>query len=358
MGWLVDRFGPRAVMRVGMVIFGLGLIYFSTIDSLFELYVAVFVMALGSSLGGFLPITTSVVNWFRRRRSTALAVSGAGFAVGGLLVPVTVLSIETLGWRETAFGSGVIVLTLGNLLVSIIRSRPEDYGLTVDGLPEVPAATRAAPESKFTAAQAMRTRAFWCIALGQSFSLLVTAAVLVHVLAHLNEDVGMSLGTASLIVTVMTGTQLVCQLAGGVIGDRFDKRAVAAVSMAMHTVAILILAYATALAPIVAFAVINGAAMGVRGPLLQALRADYFGRGSFGTIMGVSNAISMAGNIGGPMFAGLMADRTGDYTAGFTILALLSGVGALFFLLATPPVPPASEADGNGAGATVRATAT
>ena len=40
-GWLTDRFGPRALMRVGMVVFGLGFILFSRIGSPVEFFVAV-----------------------------------------------------------------------------------------------------------------------------------------------------------------------------------------------------------------------------------------------------------------------------------------------------------------------------
>jgi MFS family permease len=56
-------------------------------------------------------------------------------------------------------------------------------------------------------------------------------------------------------------------------------------------------------------------------------------------IIGLSAIILLIGQIGGPILAGLFADWTGDYRMGFTILASLSGVGSLFFLMAKPPVP-------------------
>ena len=33
-GWLVDKYGPRVILRIGIVIFGLGFILFSRIDSI------------------------------------------------------------------------------------------------------------------------------------------------------------------------------------------------------------------------------------------------------------------------------------------------------------------------------------
>jgi cyanate permease len=48
----------------------------------------------------------------------------------------------------------------------------------------------------------------------------------------------------------------------------------------------------------------------------------------------------MFGMVGGPLLAGVLADVTGSYSAGFTVLALLSGAGMLFFALASPPKAP------------------
>jgi MFS transporter, OFA family, oxalate/formate antiporter len=73
---------------------------------------------------------------------------------------------------------------------------------------------------------------------------------------------------------------------------------------------------------------------------MGALRADYFGSTAFGQIMGVSSLILMFGMVGGPLLAGVLADATGNYRIGFTVLALLAGAGMLFFALASPPPDP------------------
>ena len=97
---------------------------------------------------------------------------------------------------------------------------------------------------------------------------------------------------------------------------------------------------------IVAYAILHGTAWGLRGPLLQAIRADYFGRSSIGMILGLSFMIVMIGQVGGPMIAGILADLTGNYRLGFTVLALLAGIGSLFFLFARKPERPARAAPG------------
>src|SRR5690606_18221346 len=114
------------------------------------------------------------------------------------------------------------------------------------------------------------------------------------------------------------GAQIGGVLLGMAIGDRYDKRRLSALSMLGHGVGLLLLTYATGPVMLVGFALLHGTAWGLRGPLMQAIRADYFGRRAIGMIMGMSSLIIAIGQIGGPMIAGIFADLTGDYQAGYT----------------------------------------
>jgi MFS family permease len=153
----------------------------------------------------------------------------------------------------------------------------------------------------------------------------------------MKEGLGYTVAEAALVITLMTVSQVGGVMVGWAIGDRFEKRLIAAFCMLMHASGMLMLTYAVNPAMLVAFAVLHGSAWGLRGPFMQALRADYFGRRSIGMILGLSSMIVVIGQIGGPMIAGVLADLTGNYRAGFTVLAVLAGVGSLFFVLARPP---------------------
>jgi sugar phosphate permease len=346
-GWLTDRFGPRALIRVGMAIFAVGFMLFSQIDSPLGFFVTFFMMAVGSSLGGYLPIGTAVVAWFRRRRALALSLTSMGMAVGGLLTPVLVFGLTRLGWRWTAFLSGVLILAAGIPLAQVVRHRPEAYGMTPDGDPPAVAPPgAAAPRARatsidFTPREAIRAPSFWYISLGHGSALLVVSAVMVHLAIHVTERLGFSLQQAAFVVGLLTVMQMVGQLSGGWIGDRVSKRAICAVCMVGHAVALLLLAFAHAFWMVLAFGVLHGLAWGMRGPLMSALRADYFGSAAFGTITGISSMVVMLGMMAGPLVAGILADRTGSYVLGFSILASLAGVGSMFFVLARRPAPPA-----------------
>ncbi|HEX6212019.1 MAG TPA: MFS transporter, partial [Methylomirabilota bacterium] len=132
-GWLTDRFGPRVLIRIGMLIFGVGFMLFSRIEGPVAFFLTFFMMALGSSLGGYLPVGVAIVAWFRRRRALALSISASGMAVGGLFTPLVVLAASRFGWRWTAFASGLLLIVVGPPLAQVMRRRPEAYGWTPDG---------------------------------------------------------------------------------------------------------------------------------------------------------------------------------------------------------------------------------
>lgn len=346
MGWMVDRFGSQGIIRAGIVTFGIGFMLLSQIDTLLGFYAAYFVIALGSSLCGNFAISVTIIQWFEKRRARALSAVQFGSALGGMLVFIIAWSLQHYGWRATAFTSGAIAILLGWPLARIIRSRPEELGETIDGLPPgaantTPATTTdkiaLAPQREFTTREALRTSAFWLISLGHGFALLVVMAVLVHAITHIKEGLGYSIAEASFVITLVTTGQLGGVLLGWFIGDRFDKRLVCAACMLMHAGGMLLLTYATGPVMLASFAILHGVAWGLRGPFMQAIRADYFGRKSIGMIIGLSSLIIVIGQIGGPMIAGAMADLTGNYRAGFTLLAVLAGLGSLFFLMAKRP---------------------
>jgi len=351
LGYLLDRFGPQGMIRLGIGIFAMGFIGLSQIDSLGGFYVCAVLLAIGASLGGYFPLTVALIQWFERYRARALSLVSLGLALGGLLVPLVAWSMHHFGWRNTAMGSGVIALLVGLPLASVIRRRPQDHGETVDGLPPAPAVS--AGESldggsirpEFTASQALRTRAFWLLAVGHAMALLVVTAVNVHGITHMKEGLGYTVPQAALAIMLMTVGQLAGVGLGLLLGDKYEKRYVAALCMLGHAAGLLLLAYASSPLEVAAFALLHGTAWGLRGPFMQAIRADYFGRNAIGIILGLSAAVTALGQMGGPMVAGILADLTGNYRSGFTVLAMAAACGSVLFLLARPPALPATVAE-------------
>ena len=308
--------------------------------------------AFGMALAGFLTITSALVPWFERKRARALSIQTMGFALGGFAGPVLVLGFDRFGWRASLVGAGAI-LTVAIFFASIIISRTRaETGEPVDGIPadrlnDEPRA-EGVSDDHFTARRAMRTRSFWMISLGHGSALIVVSATIAHIALYLTEDRGYTAQRAALIAGLIPIFQLLGTALGGYLGDRVNKRLIVAVAMCAHAVGLLVMTWIGGPAAIGVFVVLHGLAWGARGPLMQAIRADYFGATYFAQIMGWSAIIVTLGTVAGPLLAGMLADATGDYQLGFTIIAFLALFGNVFWFLATPPKP----LDGSGAATT------
>jgi MFS family permease len=353
-GWMIDRYGPRPVMRVGALMFGLGFIALGQIHSLWQFYVALAVIAIGSSLGGFLTIHTAIAHWFNRKRARAMSIGSAGFALGALVAPLVAWSMVEYGWRTTAVLSGMLILAIGIPGAQFFKRSPEHYGMLPDGdTPEQSSApgalhvddashrpTTVGEATDFTVREAMRDRSFWLIAIGHSTALLVTATVPVHLVPFLVDQNGWSLAATSFVFPAIMVMQISGQFIGGVLGDLYSKRFVASVAMFGHGGAFIILAFSSSVPAVVTAIVLHGLAWGSRGPLMMAIRADYFGRRNLGVIAGWSNGITITGSVIGPLYAGIMFDWQGDYNVAFWTLGVATLVSTVFFIAARKPPPP------------------
>ena len=138
-----------------------------------------------------------------------MATSMTGIHLGGFLVPLLALSIESQGFRITMFEIGVFLMVIVIPVSMVIRNKPEDYGMRPDGDPP---RTRKAPHSEqimprnesdeepdFTARQALRTPAFWILTIVHMSSTMSIVALGVHLVPKLT-DMGFTLTGASVVV--------------------------------------------------------------------------------------------------------------------------------------------------------------
>lgn len=350
-GWMTDRYGPRLVLRLGAVVMAAGFLAFSFISTITGFYLSYLLVAVGSSLAGFLTITVAVVHWFERKRSRAIAVSSMGFAIGGTLAFGIGVVMDHIGWRQTARLAALVALIVILVLSRHFHRRPADLGLLPDGDEPEPepepgsgsgAGATPAPNVAvhFTAGEAMRTRAFWFISLGHASALLVVGASMAHLALFLQDETPLGRLHTSVVVGALPAMMGVGQLIGGYLGDSYDKRILITVAMAGHGSGLLVLSVARTVPMIWLFVLLHGLAWGVRGPLQQAMRADYFGSTDFGKIMGFSSLIIMMGMMIGPITAGVIADLTGSFRLGFAVLGVAAGLGGFWFWFAKPPSPP------------------
>ncbi len=340
-GWMADRYGPRLVISIGMLMHGIGLLCLTLVETLSVYFLAVVIISVGISLGGYQTLMVSIVNWFQRHRTKAIALTQLGHSLGGLSVPMLAYGLENFGWRSIALASGLAAIFLGLPLVQYIRHRPEEKGEVVDGnikgehyndRVEINNGILSVSWQK-----ALRTRTFWFISTGHAIALLSVSTVLVHLIPHLTNILGMGLTEAGLVFSTVSMSQILGLSCGGYLGDRFSKRIICFYCMIFHGSGMLVLAFFDTYPMVLMFSVLHGIAWGIRGPQMVAIRADYFGTKSFGKIFGISSLVVMFGTIIGPIICGLVVDYYGIYRNAFISIGLISYIGAFLFYFARKP---------------------
>lgn len=356
-GYLIDRYGPRAVLLGAVLLLGfttMAIGWWITPLSFYVLFgIGRVIFAAPVQIG----TGTVVSQWFVRRRGRANGILGSSHSVGmGLMPFFAQILINTVGWREAWFwlGISVWVIALAPLLLLMI-SKPEDVGMLPDGDGDVgePESSsgdtgqeRASVEIEgWTLGGAMRTPTLWAIGLTGGLLFFVHASVNIHQAAFL-RDQGINATVAAAALTSLAAGSAIGAIFWGVVAEKFPvKFAYAAVALFMGVVALLFLAVDNTL---LAFVVATLFGFGLGGLLVvpSVIVADYFGRRSLGAVRGFVEPWVGGGQAAGALGAGLIYDITGDYRAVFPMLTAFAILAAAVILFTpSPGKPPAPVAD-------------
>lgn len=363
-GRLADRYGPRVLVTAGLIVVGCSLLVLSNVDTstLWQFFAAYIVGRAISNpfLIGVVPRTANV-NFFRRRRNITLAISGMSRPVGGAInIQVISLIAVTQSWRAAYGYVGLFLLALSIPVFVIMRRSPEQIGMLPDGDRPTAAQARAGsgsrggrapatptPEFSWTVREAMRTRAYWCIA-GTAILAVIASAGLGYVLVpYLVSESGPALSKPQAVGVGSLGAVLaMTTLAWGFLADKLGPRYCMVLTIAGAVLSgVFLMVGVNSVWTAYLFAVLWGFFSNTVGTLEHMLLAQYYGRGSFGAILGSLGPLQTTALGVAPVFGSYLFTFTGDYNIVFTVLmAMYAGAGALIFLAKAPRLPPRAEA--------------
>jgi MFS family permease len=265
LGWMVDRLGSQLVLRAGVILFGIGFMLLSRTGDAGDVLCRVRRARPGRQ-------HVQQHRGERRHNPVVSEAAGAARCPHPSSAPrwAACSCLRSRGSSRLTAGvsprsaPGVILIVCGWPLATMVRSRPEDVGQRIDGLPPdtdtagagliptpipvdgaAPAPHAAPAQVEYTAREALRTASFWLLSLGHACSLFVVSAINVHAIVHIKEGLGYSLALASLYITIATAGQFVGVVCGWVIPERIEKRKVTAFTMLLHATGMLMLTYAT-----------------------------------------------------------------------------------------------------------------
>ena len=345
-GFAADRYGARRLLFLGSILSGIGSILLGYVNSLWSFYLFFIFLSIGSSLLFPVPGWTAVANWFVREGGMAMGILSASIGVGGVLIYVVNWFIGLYGWRDTFIIIGIGMWVIGIPLSLIVRSRPEPYGLFPDGErpsqspPSNPKRTMVGDQPRdaegFNVSQAMKTRAFWLIALIMIISSASVHAVMVHVMPHL-ISLEFSREMASLVASLFVLVSVAGRFGLGWLTNRMNNRYLLAVGLFMQASGLLLLGGAQTLWHAILFIILFGPGYGGIITIRLTLQVEYFGRRAFGTIQGIMMALVIIGTMSGPLLAGMYYDLYGSYRLVWYIMAAMVLASIPLALKAKPP---------------------
>jgi MFS family permease len=348
-GRMMDRFGPRAVMELGVALMAGGLLLAPLTTQPWHLYLTIGVLVgAGSICLGYSGQSLFLPNWFNRRRGLAIGLAFAGVGLGSMtLLPWVQHMIEQTGWRTACTAMGVVVLVVLAPINLLLRKRPEDLGLQPDG-DAAPTASSAKPISNvvdpvwagtdWTLRRALGTARFWWVATGYFGGLYIWYAVQVHQTKYL-LDIGFSPAVAVWALGLVSLLGIPGQILLGHVSDRIGREWIWSAScfgFAICFAALIALKFYPTLLLVWLMVLAQGALGYGLTSIMGAVVVEIFQGKHYGSIFGTVMLAALAGGAAGPWVTGFLHDLSGSYTLAFIIGLAVSGFSAFAIWMASP----------------------
>ena len=332
MGRINDRIGPRKLLGLAGVVFGLGHLSLYQMESVWQLYLLYGVL-VGVGFGAHdVGTLSTVARWYVKDRGAMTGLVKAGAGIGQLLFPLGVaVLVATYGWRAASLTIGIVALVGIVVAAQVLRRDPAEVGMQPLGAQDVNEPGRAQSEAGLGLSAALSTSQFWILALSKFADLFCLVTVTVHIVP-ICIDQGLSPATAAQVLSTIGGASILGRILFGGSFDRFGAKRSLSLCFAVLLGSVLWLQVADVAWMLFVFALGYGAAHGGFFTLLSPSVAEYFGTRAHGVIFG---AIFFGGSVGGtlgPLVAGRLFDISGSYDSAFLVLTGFSLFGLILAL--------------------------
>lgn len=339
-GRLNDTYGPRKLLSIASIFFGVGVMLMSQVYELWQLYLFYgIIFGIGLSAVDVIALTTTA-RWFSYSRGIMTGIVKVGTGAGQFLVPVVAsLLITAYGWRLTNVILGSFSLIALFFLSQILQRDPRDSVESQSSDEEINTQPgvggRGQKRSSLDARKAIRTRQMWIICGVNMLLVLTLMSILVHIVPHAS-DIGLSTLQAAGALSTIGAVSMLGRFVCGVTIDKTGSKSVMVACFFILISSLLWLQVAESLWSLYLFAAVYGIAHGGFFTAISPLVAEIFGTDAHGAIFGIVVFSGTTGGAIGPVVAGFMFDKLGSYNEVFWIIEILSCIGLGLILLLRP----------------------
>lgn len=329
-GVVVDRFGPRRLMLLGILLAGLAPIGLGGTTTLLAFYTFYLMNALGYVTGGPLPNQVMLSRWFDAGRGRAMGIAYLGIGVGGAIVPLLAHALtEALGWRTALRVLGVLMIAIAFPFAFFVREpEAEREGAAAAAAPPTDA-PRAAGAASDSILDVLRQPAFYLLALGSMASIGAVGGTTQNLKLFFAMDRGMAQGAVAELISLVLVGSIVGRLLMGWLADRWPRKRVMLLVYLIVAGSIPLLWAAPSALTLRAAALVFGIGLGGDYMIIPLMAADLFGLKRMGRVMGIVLTADGVAEAVVPMAVAALRDRSGSYGPGFALLVALAALGAV-----------------------------
>jgi MFS family permease len=334
---LADHFGIRTMAVIGSMVWTLGWILASFASVLWHSIMSQGVMCgVGVALV-YWPILSTLPQWFKKYRATAMGFAVLGSGVGSIAISFGGQTmISQLGWRNSlrvigCIGSGFLVLTvvLVERRVMAIKHQKGPVHAFFAGSRDI---------LRFSSA-----RWFLASVLFFQFSFFVPYTYLASYSASLH----LSASFGGFALAMLGVGSAVGRIIFGPLADRFGRFLVYRVTVFLDVVMLALWPICTTEPSLIAFAFFYGMFGGGFAAMFAVVAAELWGPERLSGFFTLVNLVSIPGAFAAGPAVGAIIQMTGTYDAAIGFTAAMMGISFLLVMLVkkepTPPPLPHSN---------------
>ena len=345
----VNKLGVRLTLTIGAAIMSVGSLVMSFAVKDDTSYILTYgcVIGLGFGLGAMIPMQSGITLWFKKKKALALSIVLAIAGLGGIVAAPAankIIQLSNGNWRVAwIFVAGFLILSAAVSML-FVKNKPSDLNQVQDGF--TPEENHSDGERKrigvyqtktdWPVRKAVRTRSLWMLVFAsitvQGGYLMCVAHSVINLMDKgiPNEMAAMSLG-------LITSFSIIGRLGSGYLGDKYEPRLLYSIGLFIFALGCFLTIYVTNNIGIFLYTFCTGIGIGISFVCSPILYGNYFGVGTFASLMGTIAPIQASVGAFSPLLAGVLYDVYGSYDIAFIFVSIMLAMGGVGLLFATPP---------------------